>query len=35
VQVTELAALAIFLASDAAASITGTIIPMDGGWTAH
>ena len=35
VQVGELAALAVFLASDAAASITGTIIPMDGGWTAH
>ena len=35
VQVGDLAALAVFLASDAAASITGTIIPMDGGWTAH
>ena len=35
VQVTELAGLAVFLASDAAASITGTIIPVDGGWTAH
>ena len=35
VQVGEVAALAMFLASDAAASITGTIIPIDGGWTAQ
>ena len=27
--------LALFLASEAAASITGTALPMDGGWTAH
>jgi 3-hydroxybutyrate dehydrogenase len=33
--VEELAALAVFLASDAAASITGTALPVDGGWTAH
>jgi len=35
VQSDELAALALFLCSDAAASITGTALPMDGGWTAQ
>jgi 3-hydroxybutyrate dehydrogenase len=35
VQVEELAALAVFLASDQAASMTGTAIAMDGGWTLH
>ena len=35
VQIEEVAALAMFLASDAAASVTGTIIPVDGGWTAQ
>jgi 3-hydroxybutyrate dehydrogenase len=35
VQVDELGALAVFLASDAAASMTATAIPMDGGWTQH
>jgi 3-hydroxybutyrate dehydrogenase len=33
--VDEIGALATFLASDAAASITGTALPVDGGWTAH
>ena len=35
VAVEEVAALVIFLASDAAASITGTALSMDGGWTAR
>ncbi|PKP70686.1 MAG: 3-hydroxybutyrate dehydrogenase [Alphaproteobacteria bacterium HGW-Alphaproteobacteria-4] len=35
VTVEELAALAVFLTTDAAASITGTALPVDGGWTAH
>jgi len=33
--VEELGALSVFLASDGAASITGTALPVDGGWTAH
>jgi 3-hydroxybutyrate dehydrogenase len=33
--VDELGALAVFLASEAAASITGAALPVDGGWTAH
>ena len=35
VTVEEVAALAVFLAGNAAASITGTVLPIDGGWTAH
>ncbi len=35
VTVEEVAGLAVYLASDAAASTTGTLIPIDGGWTAH
>lgn len=34
VTVDQVAALAVFLASDSAAQITGANIPMDGGWTA-
>lgn len=33
--VEELGALTVFLASEAAASITGIALPVDGGWTAH
>ncbi|MBX5180246.1 3-hydroxybutyrate dehydrogenase [Rhizobium lentis] len=33
--VEEMGALAVFLCSDLAGSITGTAIPVDGGWTAH
>jgi 3-hydroxybutyrate dehydrogenase len=35
VTVEEVAGLARYLCSDEAASITGTILPVDGGWTAH
>ncbi|AOY01855.1 3-hydroxybutyrate dehydrogenase [Jeongeupia sp. USM3] len=35
VEVDELGALAAFLCSNGAASITGTALPVDGGWTAH
>ncbi len=33
--VDELGALTAFLCSDAATGITGTALPVDGGWTAH
>ncbi len=33
--VEEMAALAVFLCTDGAKSITGTALPVDGGWTAH
>ena len=35
VTVEEVAALTLFLSGDHAGSITGAIIPIDGGWTAH
>ena len=33
--VEEIGALTAFLATEAAASITGAALPVDGGWTAH
>jgi 3-hydroxybutyrate dehydrogenase len=35
VETSEVAGLALFLTTDAAASITGAALPIDGGWTAH
>lgn len=35
VQIDQVASLALYLASDAAAQITGSALPIDGGWTAQ
>jgi len=35
VSVDEVAALAVFLGEDSAASITGAVLPIEGGWTAQ
>ena len=35
VEVSEVAALVAFLCSTDAKSITGAVLPIDGGWTAH
>lgn len=35
VTVDQVAALAVYLCSDAASAITGTMLPIDGGWTAQ
>lgn len=35
VTVEQLGALCVFVASDGAAQMTGTAVPVDGGWTAH
>ena len=34
IAIEEVASLAVYLCSDAAKSITGAVLPIDGGWTA-
>ncbi|NNE11017.1 MAG: SDR family oxidoreductase, partial [Ilumatobacter sp.] len=33
--IADVAGAVVYLASDAAAMVTGTILPVDGGWTAQ
>jgi len=35
IQIDEIAELVLYLCSDAAASVTGAILPVDGGWSAQ
>jgi len=35
VTIEQVAGFAVFLCSDTASSITGSVLPIDGGWTAH
>ncbi len=35
IRIDEIAEMVVFLCSDAAASITGAILPVDGGWSAQ
>jgi 3-hydroxybutyrate dehydrogenase len=35
VKIEDVAAMALYLASDAAAQVNGAALSIDGGWTAH
>ncbi|WP_332307951.1 SDR family oxidoreductase [Elstera litoralis] len=35
VDASDIGAMVLFLVSDAADAVTGTALPIDGGWTAH